>query len=72
MTVARFDPRQLAAYDKAPPLLHLQFGDRVHRYVRVEDFSPAELDQDTRRTACERELNQSHTEIACLALTRLA
>lgn len=63
MTAARFDPRNLTMYDKAPPLLHFQFGEKVYRYVWVQEFAPKQLDEDTRRTESEREKHFSHDDI---------
>ena len=65
MTVARFDPTLLTHYDKAPPLLHLEFGQngRVFRYVMVESFPAGHLDPDTRRTPAERDNAETHENI---------
>lgn len=63
MTLSRFDPRNLATYDNAPPLLHFEFGGKVYRYVWVQQFKPQDLDEDTRRTATERAAHISHNDI---------
>lgn len=65
MSVARFDPRNLARYEKAPDLLHLEFGrdGRVYRYAMVQAFPAGELDPDTRRTAAERAARDTHAMI---------
>jgi hypothetical protein len=64
MTTARFDPRNLTLYDKAPPLLHLEFGDgRVYRYARIESFAPGVLNEDSRRTPEEDARHETHEEI---------
>lgn len=62
MTVSRFDPRNLTLYDKAPDLLHLEFGSdgRVYRYVMVESFPAGFIDEDTRRTPAERARMEGH------------
>lgn len=65
MTAARFDPRNLAMYEKAPPLLHLEFGHqgRVFRYAMVESFPAGMLDPDSRRTQSERDNCETHEQI---------
>lgn len=65
MTASRFDPRNLTLYDKAPPLLHLEFGmdGRVYRYVLAESFPAAALDEGSRMTADERKGGKTHSRI---------
>lgn len=62
MTASRFDPRNLTLYDKAPDLLHLEFGTdgRVYRYALVESFPAGVVDEDTRRTPAERARMETH------------
>lgn len=65
MTASRFDPRNLSMYDKAPELLHFEFGSegRVYRYALIGSFPAGQLDADTRRTEGERERHESHAQI---------
>jgi len=52
-------------YEKAPPLLHLEFGTdgRVYRYVMVESFAPGVLNEDSRRTKEEDARHETHEQI---------
>ena len=49
-------------YEKAPDLLHLEFGTdgRVYRYALIESFPAGTLDEDTRRTPAERARMEPH------------